>query len=98
MKTFFKRNWKTLSVNLDNPAHWQPGDIVIWDIGSKQHLHIGIIGNKNRNDGLPCVIHNMRYVPFVFAGKTIEQDVLEGPELLWISVGKWKIIGHFRHK
>lgn len=96
--TFFKRNWKNLSLGLDNPGRWQPGDIVIWDIGSKKHLHIGIIGKKKRSDGRPYVIHNMRYIPFVFAGKTIEQDVLDGPKLLWGHVGEWKIIGHYRLK
>lgn len=96
LKTFFKRNWKTLSTKLDNPDNWQPGDIVIWDIGSKKHLHIGVLGKRKRSDGLPHVIHNMRYIPFVFAGKTIEQDILEGPEFLWIPVGEWRIIGHYR--
>ncbi len=98
LKTFFKRKWKILSVKLDNPSEWQPGDVVIWDTGSKKHLHIGIIGKKRRSDGFPHVIHNMRYIPLIFAGKTIEQDVLEGPKLLWISVNEWKIIGHHRIK
>lgn len=98
LKTFFERKWKSISVKLDNPDNWQPGDIVIWDIGSKRHLHIGIIGKKKRSDGLPYVIHNMRYIPFVFEGKTIEQDILEGPEFLWIPVGKWRIIGLYRVK
>lgn len=96
LNIYLKRNWTSLSLKLDNPNHWQPGDIVVWDMGSKKHLHIGIIGEKRRHDGLPYVIHNMRYVPFVFAGKTIEQDILEGPELLGIPFGKWKIIGHYR--
>lgn len=98
LKTYFKRKWKELSIKLDTPNHWQPGDVVVWDIGSKKHLHIGIVGKKKRRDGLPYVIHNMRYIPFVFAGKTIEQDILEGPELLGISAGEWKIIGHYRIK
>lgn len=98
LNTFFKRNWASLSLNLDNPDNWRPGDMVVWDIGSKKHLHIGIIGKKRRRDGFPYVIHNMRYIPFVFAGKTIEQDILEGPELLWFPVGEWKVIGHYRIK
>ena len=65
---------------------------------SKKHLHIGIVGKKRRRDGLPYVIHNMRYIPFVFAGKTIEQDILEGPKLLGFNFEKWKIIGHYRIK
>jgi uncharacterized protein len=98
LKTYFQRNWKSLSVSLDNPNNWQPGDIVVWDVGSKQHLHIGIIGNKKRSDGFPYVIHNMSYIPFIFTGKTVEQDILEGPELFWNSVGQWKIIGHYRNR
>jgi hypothetical protein len=98
LKTFFTRKWQSLSTKLDNPKDWQPGDVVIWDIGSKSHLHIGIVGKKERADGLPYVIHNMRYIPFIFAGETIEQDILEGPKFLWLSKGNWKIIGHYRIK
>jgi uncharacterized protein YijF (DUF1287 family) len=96
LKTYFRRNWKSVSLQLDKPKSWQPGDIVIWNTGSTKHLHIGIIGKKRRSDGLPYVIHNMRYVPFVFSGKTVEQDILEGPEILWINVKKWEVIGHYR--
>lgn len=98
LKTFFRRKWNSLSIRLDQPGDWQPGDIVIWDVGSKIHFHIGIIGKKRRRDGFPHVIHNMSYIPFVFKGRTIEQDVLEGPKLFWIPLGKWKIIGHYRIK
>lgn len=98
LKTFFKRKWKSLSTKLNNPKDWKPGDIVIWDIGSKSHLHIGIIGRKKRPDGFPYVIHNMLYIPYTFAGETIEQDVLDGPKLLSISTANWKIIGHYRIK
>lgn len=98
LNTYFKRKWKRLSLKLDDPAIWRPGDIVIWDTGSKKHLHIGIIGKRKRSDGLPYVIHNMRYFPLIFAGKTIEQDILKGPELFWIPLGQWKIIGHYRIK
>lgn len=96
LKTYFKLHWKTIPLTLDHPNKWLPGDVVIWDIGSQSHLHIGVIGRKRRSDGLPYVIHNMAYAPMVFAGKTIEQDILTGPELLGMSVGNWKIIGHYR--
>jgi len=95
LKTFFKRSrkWKKLTTKLKTPIDWQAGDIVIWDIGSKVNKHIGIIGKKKRSDGYPYVIHNMRYFFPIFKGKTIEQDIIEGPPF----VG-WKIIGHYRLK
>jgi hypothetical protein len=96
LNTFFKRNWTVMTTELSDKDDWRAGDIVIWDIGSKQHLHIGIVGKKKREDGFPLVIHNMRYVPLIFAGKTVEEDVLEGPKILGITAGKWKIIGHYR--
>jgi uncharacterized protein YijF (DUF1287 family) len=98
LKTFFERHWASLTTRLDNPRDWQPGDIVIWDIGSRDHFHIGIVGHKKRGDGFPYVIHNMCYVPLVFTGKTTEQDVLEGPRVCSIVVSKWQIIGHYRFK
>lgn len=98
LKTWFKRHWQSLPVSVDDPAIWHPGDIVIWDIGSKHHLHIGIIGNNKRDDGLPLVIHNMAYIPLYFAGQTIEQDILEGPQVIGFAVGSWQVIGHYRLK
>jgi len=98
LKTFFKRYWTSLTTKLENPDDWQSGDIVIWDIGSRDHLHIGIVGNRKRSDGFPFVIHNMCYVPLVFTGKTVEQDVLEGPRVCSVVVSKWQIIGHYRYK
>ena len=96
LNTYFKRNWQTLTTELDNPKDWRPGDVIVWDIGSKNHLHIGIAGKEKRPDGFPHVIHNMRYIPLTFAGKTIEQDVLEGPKLFGNTLQEWKIIGHYR--
>ncbi len=96
LNTFFKRKWKRLPVSVSNPKDWNPGDIIIWDTGSKRHLHIGIAGSKKRGDGFPHVIHNMRYVPLLFKGKTIEQDVLEGPRFLRFVLKKWSVIGHYR--
>lgn len=98
LRTFFKRQWASLSTELKDPGDWQPGDIVIWHTGSKKHLHIGMAGNKKRRDGFPFVIHNMRYVPCVSAGVTLEEDVLEGLSVLGISVRKWQVIGHYRLK
>ena len=96
LNTFFKRKWQTLTTELKSPKDWRPGDIVIWNTGSKRHLHIGIAGRKKRSDGFPYVIHNMRYIPFLYPGKTEEQDVLEGPGILGLPFRRWRIIGHYR--
>lgn len=93
---FFKRNYKSLPVELDERnEHWKPGDIVVWDIGSKEHLHIGIISDNRTRQKRPYVIHNMRFIPSIFPGRTCEQDVLLGVTKLGIRFRTWKILGHF---
>ena len=97
LQKYFKREYINLSTKLtkDN-SHWKPGDIIIWDIGSKEHLHIGIISDKRTKKNIPYAIHNMKDIPFIFPGKTVEQNVLSGPKFFGFSVWKWKIIGHYR--
>ncbi len=36
LKTYFRRHWNSLSIKLEDPNNWQPGDVVIWDIGSNR--------------------------------------------------------------
>jgi hypothetical protein len=60
-------------------------------------MHIGIISDKRKKRSeRPYVIHNNRYFPGVFPGKTAEQDILLGPKLAGVSVRSWKVVGHFR--
>ena len=93
---YFKRNYKSLSTEVDGTdSHWKHGDIIIWDIGLKDHYHIGIISDK-KSGNRPLVIHNMRHLPFISPGITCEQDVLSGPRAFGIRVKRWKILGHFR--
>lgn len=98
LQKFFSKNFQSLPLKTQGDfTQWRPGDIVIWDTGSKTHLHIGII--SDRTTGIskrPLVIHNARYVPFVFPGRTREQDVLNGITKLGIRIRRWKAIGHFR--
>lgn len=95
---YFVRNFTSLPLDKGNKyADWLPGDIVIWDVGSNHHMHIGIISDKRKkSSGRPYVIHNNRYFPGVFPGKTAEQDILLGPKLAGVPVATWKIAGHFR--
>ncbi len=95
---FFQKNYKSLPKKVDQKnEHWQAGDIVIWDVGSNHHMHTGIISDKRtRKSNRPFVIHNNRYLPLVFPGKTCEQDVLRGPRLMGMPVRVWKVAGHFR--
>jgi hypothetical protein len=93
---YFKRNYMNLDRSFtNNKDGWLAGDIVIWDIDSKEHLHIGVISDKN-NWQRPFVIHNMRWIPLIFSGKTCEQDVLCGVSKFGIVWKHWKILGHFR--
>ena len=95
---YFKRNYELLPTATGNKyLNWLPGDIVIWDVGSNHHMHIGIISDKHKKrTGRPFVIHNNRYFPGVFPGKTAEQDILLGPKLTGVTVRSWKVVGHFR--
>ncbi len=95
---YFKRHYKKLTTKTGNGyKDWKAGDIVVWDVGSKKHLHIGIISDRiKKSSKKPYVIHNMRWIPFVFPGDTCEQDYLFGAYLFGIRVKTWKIIGHFR--
>ncbi|MFH2050594.1 MAG: DUF1287 domain-containing protein, partial [bacterium] len=95
---YFNRNYTKLKMDTDDSCkNWRAGDIVIWDIGSRDHFHIGIISDKRSEDGLrPLVIHNMSYFPGVFTGKTNEQDVLNGVKISGVDIYQWKILGHFR--
>lgn len=91
---YFRKNHKNV-YNKKN-VKWMPGDIVIWDTGSKEHLHIGILSKKKNRKNQPIPIHNMMYVPFVFKGKTAYQNVIYGPFLLRLVGRKWKVLGIFR--
>lgn len=66
LHTFFKNNTEILTLDIDDIASWQRGDIVIFGNDN----HIGIISDKRNKKGIPYLIHN--------AGQLKrEEDVLE---------------------
>jgi len=67
LMTFFKRFGKTLPVS-DKPADYQPGDIVVWDLGNGI-LHIGVVVNRKTAGGIYKVVHNI-------GGGQVVEDVL----------------------
>lgn len=80
LKVFFDRNVLSLSLDVNDIASFQPGDIVIF---GEDYNHIGIISNIRNKKGVPYLIHN--------AGqKNREEDVL-----WWYAKFK-KITGHYR--
>jgi uncharacterized protein len=63
LAVFFKRHALTLPT-VRARAHWQPGDIVLWDSRGDGHPdHIGVIGNHLDASGIPTVIHHMPGFP-----------------------------------
>lgn len=59
LMTFFERQGKALPVT-QNPADYQPGDVVAWDLGNGQ-AHIGIVTHLTTPDGRPLMAHNIAY-------------------------------------
>ena len=58
LMTFFKRHGTVMKIT-NNPADYQPGDIVCWDLG-RGVTYIGIASRKKSTDGLRhLIIHNI---------------------------------------
>lgn len=53
LKVFLDRNAENLPLTFDNPADWQPGDIVV--IGKS---HIAICSDKRNREGIPFILHH----------------------------------------
>ena len=84
LKVYFERNHISLSIDLSKVEEWMPGDIVVFQSGSQDH--IGIISDKRNENGLPYIIHN--------AGQpNREEDGLE-----FYNEYAWPITGHYRLK
>ena len=54
LDAFFRRHAQVLTCDLDDPAQWQPGDIVIF--GDRDH--IGICSDRRNRQGIPFLIHH----------------------------------------
>ena len=54
LRIFFDEYAISLTLDINEIAEWQPGDIVIFE----DDKHIGIISDKRNKDGQPYVIHN----------------------------------------
>lgn len=80
LQTFFARRGKALKAT-SNPADYQPGDIVSWDLNGKGLTHIGVVSNLwNEQTKRYHIIHNI--------GRGAQaEDVLFN----------WKITGHYRY-
>ncbi len=50
-QTFFERHALSLTIECNDPADWQPGDIVIYP------QHIGIVSDRRNQQGYPYLIH-----------------------------------------
>ncbi|MDO5091271.1 MAG: DUF1287 domain-containing protein [Cardiobacteriaceae bacterium] len=67
LQTYFRRHGASLPIS-DNPADYQPGDIVSWMLPGNRP-HIGIVSEKHSADGTPLIIHNI-------GEGTKEEDIL----------------------
>ena len=54
LRIFFEEHAISLTLDINEIAEWQPGDIGIFE----DDKHIGIISDKRNKDGQPYVIHN----------------------------------------
>lgn len=87
LEVFFLRKAQNLTLAIkpwdaSSLYQWQAGDIVIWDkLPGSGKMHIGVLSEKRRADGVPYVIHN-------YCCGVLENDML----LLWPS----GLIGHYR--
>lgn len=83
---FFQKYAQILTTEIkpwdpENLEQWQGGDIVVWGKSPSVQMHIGIISNKRKSNGVPYVIHN-------YGSGARENDFL----LSWPA----PIIHHFR--
>ncbi|MCD8524065.1 MAG: DUF1287 domain-containing protein [Saccharospirillaceae bacterium] len=58
LQAFFQRNGQTLAVS-DNPADYQPGDLVTWMLPGNLP-HIGVVSDRYApGSGRPLIVHNI---------------------------------------
>ena len=79
---FFSRHAQVLTCSLDDPAQWQPGDIVTFN-GSQ---HIAICSDKRTADGIPWIIHHGNPVEEAVEKDQMGRFTVTG-HYRWIAVG-----------
>jgi uncharacterized protein YijF (DUF1287 family) len=81
LETFFTRHGERLAPS-DDPADYEPGDIVAWNLrGDAGFLpHIGIVTNRVARSGRPMIAHN------IGAGPKVEDVLFD-----------WPMTGHYRY-
>jgi uncharacterized protein len=81
LMAFFDRRGKEVEVPATRQGKdYQPGDVVIWDLGGGDgDLHIGIVSNYRSMLGTPMIVHNV-------GSGTQHEDVLF----------RWRIVRHYR--
>ncbi len=86
IETYFTRRHARLPAS-DNPADFEPGDIVAWNLkgGSGGTLaHIGVVTGEIGPSGAPMVVHN------IGAGPTLEDVLFE-----WPMTGRFRLPDEF---
>ena len=53
LKVYFEKHAESLTLDLDQIAEWQPGDIITFST-----THIGILSDRRDEKGIPLLIHN----------------------------------------
>ena len=71
---FFTAHATVLTCNFDDPAQWQPGDIVTF--GNSDH--IAICSDKRRADGIPWIIHHGNAVEEALEADQIRRATVTG--------------------
>lgn len=74
LNAFFSVYAQSLSISLDNPEDWQPGDIVVFE----NDRHIGICSSRRDNSGIPFLLHNS-------GQPNREEDYLTRPDCMTIT-------------
>jgi uncharacterized protein len=75
---FFERKGKALSIT-KNPQDYQPGDVVMWDLG-QGNSHTGLVTNiRTKQSGRYYIVHN------IGAGAKIEDVVFD-----WTIIGHYR--------
>ncbi len=62
LETYFARHATTLPIT-DNPADYQPGDLVTWRLNGSNLPHIGVVSDQKAGSGNYKIIHNIGWGP-----------------------------------